>query len=214
MFSKSITIRLALTFVLAGLAAQAATIFDITTSVGLTNPTQTGRLSRNGIAQDWTNTESFPGIINPATVYHYATFSVNVGSYSYVQIEFDDVAGNAATFVSAYDTRYLPDSNASTSLGFDTNWLGDPGGSGNDFGTDPQFFQVIVPANHTLVVVVNNSNAANGGVGDAFHLTVEGFLDSGFNDTVPEPAGFVLMGGGLALLAVWRKRRGGVRQSA
>jgi hypothetical protein len=185
-------------------SAEAIPILDVSGSVSATDPTQLGRLSRNGVPQDWTGGEPFPGIVNPTTVYHYTTFTVNVDDTPFIQIEFDSVSPN--TFVSAYDTAYLPDSAGPPNFGFNTNWLGDPGFSGNFFGTDPLFFQVIVPAHHTLVVVINNTLAGNGGVGDPFNLLVEGFIDTEFTEPVPEPATLVLSAIGLALVALRRSR--------
>ena len=80
----------------------------------------------------------------------------------------------------------MPNSAGSPNFGFNTNWLGDAGTSGNSFGTDPLFFQVVIPANGNLLVVLNNTGAGNVGVGNSFHLTVEGFYDTQFGDT-PEP---------------------------
>jgi hypothetical protein len=197
---------------LGALAADAATILDIASALAPGDPTQTGRLSRNGVAQDWADSETFPGVINTGTTYHYQIYSVNVGVSSFVQIEFDDIAGLGRTFVAAYDGAYSPNSSGSGNFGFDTNWLGDAGSSGNFFGTDPEFFQVFVPANDDLFLVVNNTGAANGGVGDAFHLQVEGFINSDFDDApapsgVPEPSTVILSCGGFLLIAGTRMRR-------
>src|SRR5262249_20324508 len=116
----------------------------------LTNvaPTQFGRLVRNGIPQNWAGSESFPGSTSPTTLYHYRTFAVNVGLTPFVQVIMDDVS--TTEFASAYLGSYNP-----TSLA--TNWLGDAGSSGNAFGVDPRVFQVHVPIDSTIVIVINNT---------------------------------------------------------
>lgn len=204
MITRSAILVLVVTGSLASVTARAATIFDLSSSVTLADPTQAGRLSRNGIAQDWSGGEPFPGAINTATIYHYHAYSVNVGPNSFIQINFDSISAN--TFVSAYNTSYAPNSAGSPNFGFDTNWLGDPGFSGNFFGVDPLFFQVIMPVNGNLIIVVNNTAAANAGVGDPFHIIVEGFIDSEFTDA-PEPSAIVLSGAGLMLLAIGSRAR-------
>ena len=189
-------------------SANASILFDTTSALTLANPTQTGRLSRNSVLQDWTGGEAFPGAINTTTVYHYTTYVINAGITPFLQIDFDSTSAN--TFASAYLTSYLPDSAGSPNFGFDTGWLGDEGASGNFFGTDARFFQVIVPVNTSLVVVVNNTAASNVGVGDTFHLTVEGYIDTNYDDPVatPEPGGIMLIsGGGILLLGLRSKLR-------
>jgi len=52
--------------------------------------------------------------------------------------------------------------------------------------------------------VVSNTAANNVGVGDPFHLIVEGFVDTEFTDpppAVPEPATLLLGASGLAMFA-------------
>jgi PEP-CTERM motif len=189
-------------------AAHASIIFDTSSALTVGDPTQTARLSRNGIPQDWTGSEPFPGAINTTTTYTYTTYVINVGVTPFIQIDFDSVSLN--TFVSAYETAYTPDSVMSGNFGLDTNWLGDAGSSGNFFGVDPLFFQVIVPVNTNLVVVVNNTAASSVGVGDPYHLTVEGFIDSNFDDppAVPEPGTVGLLAvGAIMLLTLHRRQR-------
>jgi hypothetical protein len=182
-------------------------ILDLSSSLAAGDPTQTGRLSRNGIQQDWGGSEPFPGVIgviNPVTVYHYHTYVVNVGSTPFIQVDFDSLSVN--TFVSAYDLSYLPDSAGSPNFGFDTHWLGDAGVSRNFFGLEPVFFNVILPTNDNLVIVVNQTAAGTAGLGDPFHLIVEAYLDSSFTST-PEPAAMLLSASGLILLTLGRRFR-------
>jgi hypothetical protein len=187
------------------ITARASVLLDFNSALTATDPTQLGRLSRNGLPQDWTGGEVFPGVINPTTAYHYHTYSVNVGLGPFVQVLFDSISTDL--FISAYDTSYLPNSAGAPNFGFNVNWLGDAGLSGMFFPGDPLFFQVLVPINHVLVLVVSETLGANAGVGDPFHLTVERFKDSNFTD-VPEPASLLLGGAGLALAGVRRRRAG------
>jgi hypothetical protein len=188
--------------------AQATILFDTTTQLIISDSTQLGRLSRNGILQDWVGSEPFPGVINPTTTYRYHTFSVDVGGTGFIQIDFDSVA--TTTFVSAYQSLYLPNSAGGPNLGFDTNWLGDAGTSGNFFGVNPLFFNVIAQPGSTLVVVVNETTGGTGaasGIGKPFHLTVEGFYSTDFSE-VPEPSSVLLCFGGVAALVgrrAWRR---------
>jgi hypothetical protein len=205
-----------LTFAL-GATARATVVVDVSSAITLTDPTQLGRLSRNGIVQDWTNTEPFPGVINTTTSYHYHTFVVNPFTASlgpFMQITFDSLSAN--TFVSAYYTSYVPDSPLSGNFGFDTHWLGDEGSSGDFFGTDPSFFQVTVPVGDSLVIVVNQTAAGTAGIGDPFHLLVESFTDTEFTDAptappvsaVPEPSAYGLFGAAMVVgLGLWRRLR-------
>jgi hypothetical protein len=209
MKSIAILAKAAMLLLLAATSARATSILDVSGALTLGDPTQLGRLSRNSVAQDWVGTEPFPGVINTGVTYHYHTYTVNVGITPFIQIEADSISAN--TFFSAYDTAYLPDSAGAPNFGFNTNWLGDAGSSGNFFGTDPLFFQVVVPVGHNLLIVVNNTAASNLGVGDPFHLIVEGFIDSEFTDppapAVPEPATLLLGASGLAMIAKSRFKR-------
>ena len=201
-----------LTFALV-LSAGATEVLNVTTSLSASDATQLGRLSRNGIPQDWVGTEPFPGTINPATSYHYQTFVIAaavIGLGPYIQISFDDVFGNL--FVSAYTGSYLPNSSPVGDHGFDTNWLGDAGFSGNAFGTDPLFFQVLAPVGQDLVVVVNQAAFGNTGLNESFNLLVESFTDTDYTDPVASAAvpdsgtTALLLGLALSGLALVRRR--------
>jgi hypothetical protein len=189
-------------------AAQAAVIFDTgTTSLVMGDPTQLGRLTRTGIASDWSTNKAFPGVTNANTSVHYHTYLIDPLSFGtpFVQISVDDPM--AAIFVSAYLDSYSPNPVA-MNRGLDTNYRGDDGSTGNPF-TDPGFFQVVVPGGHKLVIVVNDPSTNNAGLGKNFDVLVEGFIDTQFTDPspTPEPASILLGGAGLGCLALIRLRR-------
>lgn len=199
------TLTLIAIVMLTAATARAAVLLDVSSALSLSDPLQLGRLSRNGIAQDWTGVEAFPGVINPTTSYRYHTYQVNVGQTPFIQVLFDSLS--ADTFISAYDTSYNPNSAGAPNFGFNVNWLGDAGTSANLIPADPLFFQVVSQVNRQLVLVISEANPANAGVGDPFRLTVEGFVDTEYTD-VPEPASLLLAGVGIAMAARSRRRRG------
>ncbi len=181
--------------------AQADTLSVFTSSIASNDPTQLGRISRNGIPSDWSSVKAFPGIINPTTTYNYHTYSVNSGVTPFIFITIDSVPGN--TFASAYFPSYNP-TNTGANHGMDVNYLGDAGSSGNYFGTDPVSFEVYVPTRSNFLVVVNTSSTA--GIGQPFTITVQGFLDDQFTPT-PEPSSLLLLGSGALGLAGLVRRK-------
>ena len=163
---------------LANLAVIAGTLFGATAAFAVpmpytsflvaTDPTQKGRLSRNGVPQDESGgtlpgIESYPGVINPTTSYHYHVYSINVGAVDTI-IYLTMNSGSTTTFLSAYQSAYYV-TNPQTS------WLGDAGTSGLSFGTDPQSFNVLAAANSTLVLLVNETTT-NGGLNAANTFTL------------------------------------------
>lgn len=183
------------------LSAVDAAVASVTSTIDAgIRGTQQGRLSRNGLPQDYSGSEPFPGVINTSVTYFYSTFQVNVGSLNYLEIDFDSVSPN--TFVSAYQGNYFP-----TSLS--TNWLGDAGTSGNSFGTDILTFNVIALANSVVTIVVSNTAAGGVGINAPFTLFVLASPDSQGTvegvelavTRVPEPSTLLLLLAPLGLVA-------------
>jgi hypothetical protein len=182
-------------------AAHAIPLLDVTASLTADDPTQLGRLTRDGIASDWSTQSAFPGVLNPTVAYAYRTFTLNVQTTSFIQVLVDS---SIDLFVSAYLDSYQPDALA-PDLGLSRNYLGDAGTSGTPFG-NPLFFQVVVPAFSQLVLVVNDTSALQAGLQQPFRLLVEGFLDTEFTEPVPEPATLALFLIALAGLG-WARRQ-------
>lgn len=161
--------------------AAADDLLIVSGALALSDPTQLGRLSRNGLPSDWSGPSAFPGWINTTTTYHYTEYLVNVGVTPYIEVTLDSTA---SVFVAAYFGGYDPTNPAAT-------YWGDAGFS-QPFGM-PSSFQVVVPQFQTLTVVINNTAGGNGGVGDPYTLIVQGFLDTQYTST-PEPSSLFLFG--------------------
>jgi PEP-CTERM motif-containing protein len=192
----------ALTLAARGVAA--APILDTGFLTFTPSGSQFGRLLRDGVPTDWANPPLFPGVTGAPTARAYETFTVNSGPFQYLQILMDDPA--ALLFASAYLGAFTP-INVPPNYGLDLNYLGDAGTS-QIFG-NPAFFQIVVAPFSDVLIVVNEVNPG-AGTGASLNLLVEGFYDTAFNDTappIPEPASLALVGSGLALLAVARRRR-------
>jgi hypothetical protein len=187
----------------AALAAQASIITTFSDQITSADPTMTGRISRNGVASDWSGPKPWPGLTATTSTFYYAEYLFPLAANSngnYFQIEIYDP--NIAVFASAYLDSFTPAPGPTS-----TNYLGDAGSSGGFSGFG--FFQVYVPSAHTLDLVLNNVPALSGGVGPIYEITVENFSDTMYTDPtiVPEPASFALALGGLVAIILARRRR-------
>jgi len=203
--------------------AKADVLYTNTVTLLSPDPTQLGRLSRNGIAADWSFQEAFPGILNATTSYHYQAIPVVVPSgLSFLQITID--SNNTDIFAALYDTSYNPDPGA-LNRGLDVNYLGDAGGSGNFNGFSPRFFQVVdqtaadsVSGFGTVILVLTETTINGTGLNSPVDVLVEGFCDADFDGlgqcsgggtgTVPEPGTLApLVAGFTALIVAYRRNR-------
>lgn len=185
-------------FCVASASLQAAVLLSTNDQITSADPTMTGRMTRDGLPSVWGTNKVFPGAFATTTIFSYTTYTIDVGYLRFIQVSVDDPF--VGVFAAAYHTSFTPAPGPTA-----TNYLGDAGSSGNPFG-NPNFFQVEVPKNKDLVLMVLNVPALSSGLGVPYGILIEGFSDANYNE-VPEPATAALMAGALGILVVARRHR-------
>lgn len=178
--------------------AHATIIFTGALSISAADPTHLGRLSLNGIIQDWAGGEAFPGVLDPTTSYHFVTLDLDLSSLEagyvfggFLQIDFFSLTNGV--FLSAYRGSFDP-----TDLS--VNWLGDEGYAIG--GNTAVFFQIIAGATDHLILEMNETSPG-AGLDVPAAVTIEAFSDTSYTDLVratPEPGTLAIFLFGLALL--------------
>ncbi|MGI8956557.1 MAG: hypothetical protein ACR2II_06550 [Chthoniobacterales bacterium] len=134
---------------------------------------QEGRMGRNTVVSLCGTAKACPGIFGSGNRrYDVLTFPNGPGA-ACVTITTTAPGGSGTPVIPvAYLGSYVPPG-VGTGTNICTNYLGDPGGSPNTVNS----FAVDVPANQTLVVVVQDANASQ--VDSAYSVQVSGLVGSG-----------------------------------
>ena len=125
---------------------------QFTGSLGAGDAQQTGRLNRFAVVSTCAAPKSCPSTFSTSGARFYDSYTLtnNSGSSACVTIGYNSGCGTNA-FVVAYSSSFNPASLC-------TNYLGDPGSS----PVTSIFYEVTVPANGTIVVVVHEVNTGAG----------------------------------------------------
>jgi hypothetical protein len=155
-------------------------------SLDASDPVQEGRLGRNGLVSGCGTAKVCPGILGTGNRrYDVLTFPNGPGAAcATIATTSTNTIGGGAIIPAAYLNMYVPPVVGMTG-NICINYLGDPGGS-PAFGTT-NTFSVDVPANQTLVVVVQEANAAQT-AGSTYTVQVSGLVGNGVGPGPCAPA--------------------------
>jgi hypothetical protein len=152
--TKRYWIALAAVLAVAAVVVPAALAVTINGALTNTDPTQTGRLTRNGIQASCASPKSNPGLFTTGAFHYdaYRFFNTS-GSTQCVTIAITNADANCNAFSAAYSSFNPANPSA--------NWLADPGLS-TGVPPTPTSFSLNIPANSAFDVVVSEVNAGGG----------------------------------------------------
>jgi len=155
-------------------------------SLDASDPVQEGRLGRNAIVSGCGTAKVCPGILGTGNRrYDVLTFPNGPGAAcATIATTSTNTIGGGAIIPAAYLNMYVPPVVGMTG-NICINYLGDPGGSPAFGATNT--FSVDVPANQTLVVVVQEANL-NQPAGSTYTVQVSGLVGNGVGPGPCAPA--------------------------
>ena len=158
-------------------------------SLDTSDPVQEGRMGRNGAVSSCGTAKACPGIFGTGNR-RYDVLSLANGpaaACASISLTATNTTAGGAILSVAYLNTYIPPTPGNTGT-ICTNYLGDPGGSPAFNATNT--FSVNVPANQTLVVVVEETNL-NQPAGSTYTLQVSGLVGNGVGPGPCAPANLV-----------------------
>src|SRR4029450_2489269 len=158
-------------------------------SLDASDPVQEGRLGRSGVVSGCGTAKACPGIFGSGNR-RYDVLSLANGptaACASISLTATNTTAGGAILSVAYLNTYIPPTPGNTGT-ICTNYLGDPGASPAFNATNT--FSVNVPANQTLVVVVEETNLGQA-AGSTYTLQVSGLVGNGTGSGPCAPANLV-----------------------
>jgi hypothetical protein len=177
--------------------AAAALVVSGTGTVDTSDPTQTGRVTRDGVASTWAAPKSYPGTLNPSTSYNYDLINGTFGANALQVIYYEITVGSGGT--NLFSVAYLNSFNPANPA---TNYLGDAGAS-----SALETYQVIVPIGGQLFVDIQSF-----GTTEPYTYSISAFSDPNRGEnfltgSVPEPTTWAMMLLGFGAIGAAMRRR-------